>query len=63
MKLLRKLLCLIGLHSGVFKQRFYPSIAARIVTEYEATLTCRHCDKRIKHVHWVWNGEEMADVK
>lgn len=54
--------CAIGLHSVVRREKWTPSIAAEIVTEFEQTHTCKRCAKVLGRVHWRWNGEEMVDV-
>lgn len=54
--------CAIGMHSAVMRDKWTPSIAAPVVTEFEQTHTCKRCAKVLHHVHLRWNGEEMVDV-
>lgn len=54
--------CAIGLHSAVRRDKWTPSIAAEVVTEFEQTHTCRRCAKVLGHVRLRWNGEDMIDV-
>ncbi len=54
--------CAIGLHSVVMREKWTPSIAAKIVTEFEQAHTCKRCAKVLGRVHWRWNGKDMVDV-
>lgn len=54
--------CAIGLHAAVSCDKWTPSIAAKVVTEFEQTHTCKRCAKVLHRVHLRWNGEDMVDV-
>lgn len=60
--LIGRAMCAVGLHSVISREKWTPSIPAKVVTEFERTHTCARCEKVTLHVHYRWNGEEMVDV-
>jgi len=61
--MIEKLLCALGIHSLERQDKWTPSIAAKIVTEFEQTHTCRRCGNVTQHVHLLWNGEDMVPAE
>jgi hypothetical protein len=61
--LINRIACLIGLHAGIRRDKWTPSIGAEIVTDFEQTHTCLHCRKVLHHLHLRWDGKEMINVK
>lgn len=55
-------LCAIGLHKRVQTDKWTPSIAAKVVTEFEHTNKCDRCGKVLHHAHLRWDGKDMVKV-
>lgn len=52
-----KILCYFGLHKPVICNKFYPSISAEIVEEYNFSAKCSRCPIDLGSDHRVRNGQ------
>jgi hypothetical protein len=61
-RVIRRAACAVGLHKHITHDKWTPSIAAKIVTDFERKQTCARCGVVLRNIHWHWNGQEMVDV-
>ncbi len=56
------ILCLFGVHEKIFVAEHYPSIEAKVVTEYIYKTNCIRCGKTLYKIHRKWN-EDISDYE
>ena len=50
--------CKLGLHKWLWKEKWFPSTTAKIVTKFELWKQCFYCNKLIKIVEYDLEKEE-----